>query len=228
MAMSEEEILREAARIQASRRKRVAKQCERCGADFIGVAQAKYCSDACRMAAAREPSPEVSDEPEQSQHIVRLEPFLPGESIREYFVRTAVDPLSDDDEELIAAMERVEDFRKRIDSIVGDTLEPPGRHQASQQGPYSGHVYEVEARQPGESLRSHVARQREVRVASGAMTLAEANVTKEDERRIAASELLDHLQEQFANGAPHIEGSTELIRRERDKRSRYLWARRDR
>ena len=66
MAMSEEEILREAARIQARRRKRIAKKCKHCGRDFIGVAQAKYCSDACRMAAARDLSSRTCRKPDET------------------------------------------------------------------------------------------------------------------------------------------------------------------
>ena len=120
MAMSEEEILREAARIQSSRRKRVAKTCQRCGKDFIGVTQAKYCSDACRMAAAREHTSRKPDQAEPSQHVMHLEPFLPGESIRDYFVRTADGPLTDDEEEMIAAMERIEEFWKRHPAQPGE------------------------------------------------------------------------------------------------------------
>src|SRR5215213_11657112 len=105
--MSEEEILREAARIQSSRRKRVAKTCQRCGKDFIGVTQAKYCSDACRMAAARDVRARPASDPEHAYHI-HLKPQLPGESIRDYWVRTVDRPLTEEDEEVIAAMERIQ------------------------------------------------------------------------------------------------------------------------
>jgi predicted nucleic acid-binding Zn ribbon protein len=53
MAMTDEEILSAAARLRAARRRRVAKTCEVCGTPFEGVAQRRYCSDACRMRASR-------------------------------------------------------------------------------------------------------------------------------------------------------------------------------
>jgi predicted nucleic acid-binding Zn ribbon protein len=54
MAMTDEEILSAAARLRAARRRRVAKTCEVCGTPFEGVAQRRYCSDACRMRASRQ------------------------------------------------------------------------------------------------------------------------------------------------------------------------------
>ena len=122
MAMSEEEILREAARIQASRRKRVAKTCQRCGRDFIGVAQAKYCSDACRMAAARDVPARPAPDPEHAYHI-QIEPQLPGESIRDYWTRTFDRPLTDEDEEVMAALERIEAIRGRMKPSPENSLD---------------------------------------------------------------------------------------------------------
>ena len=121
MAMSDDEILREAARIQASRRKRTVKSCQRCGTDFIGVAQAKYCSDACRMAAARERSPQESEE--TRQHAYGIEPSLPGEPIRDYYLRTARGPLSQQEEETIAALERIRAIWDKVEKTPEDSLE---------------------------------------------------------------------------------------------------------
>lgn len=53
MVMSDEEILSAAARLRAAKRRQVAKTCEVCGTPFEGVAQRRFCSDACRMRASR-------------------------------------------------------------------------------------------------------------------------------------------------------------------------------
>ena len=53
MAMTDEEILSAAARLRAAKRRRVAKTCEVCGTPFEGIAQRRYCSDACRVRASR-------------------------------------------------------------------------------------------------------------------------------------------------------------------------------
>lgn len=120
MAMSDEEILREAGRIRANRRLRVAKTCARCGKPFEGLARAKYCSDACRMAAGRESS--------HSQTSTRQEPFviqgrLPGESTRDYFIRTADRPLTSEDEEFVAALERIAVIWSKVEGPLEDSLE---------------------------------------------------------------------------------------------------------
>src|SRR5690242_18667335 len=104
--MSEDEILREAARIRAGRRLRVAKTCARCGNAFVGIAQAKYCSDACRMAAARNRR-QQQPESVQEKKIVNVPAQRPGESIREYWQRTFDRPLSEDDEHIVAVLERI-------------------------------------------------------------------------------------------------------------------------
>ena len=128
MAMSEEEILREAARIQASRRKRTAKTCQRCGTDFIGVAQAKYCSDACRMAAAREQRARRAPDPEHAYYI-RVEPRLPGESLREWVIRqrakrVARGEITDEQAALTLEDERAIEASERLDwlreNVFGD------------------------------------------------------------------------------------------------------------
>jgi len=84
MALSDDEILREAGRIRARRRLRVAKTCAVCGKPFEGIAQARYCSDACRMAAARERKARHDVDPDD---IVYIEPHRPGESTRDYIIR---------------------------------------------------------------------------------------------------------------------------------------------
>ena len=53
MAMTEEESASAAARRSAARRKRVRKRCELCGTEFEGLATKRYCSDRCRVQAAR-------------------------------------------------------------------------------------------------------------------------------------------------------------------------------
>jgi hypothetical protein len=118
MALSEEEILREAARIRAGRRLRVAKNCMHCGTSFVGIAQAKYCSDACRMAAARERRQDKSAEVPEDQ-IVRVPAWRPGESIREYWERTANRPLTEEDEHIVAVLERI--HGKRMENVPSDS-----------------------------------------------------------------------------------------------------------
>jgi len=54
MTMTDEEILSAAARLRSARRRRVAKTREVCGTPFEGVAQRRFCSDACRMRASRQ------------------------------------------------------------------------------------------------------------------------------------------------------------------------------
>jgi hypothetical protein len=54
MAMTEEEILSEAARIRASRRRRVERTCGHCGTKYEGLVHSRYCSDRCRVAASRQ------------------------------------------------------------------------------------------------------------------------------------------------------------------------------
>lgn len=53
MAMTDQEILSQAARLRAARRRKIAKTCDVCGAAFEGIVQRRYCSDRCRVTAAR-------------------------------------------------------------------------------------------------------------------------------------------------------------------------------
>lgn len=104
MEMSEEEILREAERIRARRGLRIARECASCGNSFLGNAQERYCSDACRMAAAREDTERAVPTPE---HAYRVPAHRPGESEREYFTRIAGRPPTDEEEEMFAALDRI-------------------------------------------------------------------------------------------------------------------------
>ena len=53
MTMTDEEIVSAAARLRAAKRRRVARTCDVCGTPFEGIAQRRYCSDACRVRASR-------------------------------------------------------------------------------------------------------------------------------------------------------------------------------
>jgi hypothetical protein len=85
---------------------RVAKTCARCGESFVGIAQAKYCSDACRMAAARDRH-EQQALPETETPKVKAELKPEEESWRDYFARTFPRPLNEEDIELADAMDRI-------------------------------------------------------------------------------------------------------------------------
>lgn len=50
---TDEDILSAAGRLRASRRRRGVKACAVCGTPFEGIARKRYCSDACRVRAAR-------------------------------------------------------------------------------------------------------------------------------------------------------------------------------
>ncbi len=52
--MTDEEILKAAARIRAARRRKTTKTCAVCGTEFEGIATKRYCSDRCRVQASRE------------------------------------------------------------------------------------------------------------------------------------------------------------------------------
>ncbi len=130
--MSEEEILREAGRIRAGRRLRVAKTCERCGASFEGLTRAKYCSDACRMAAGRERHARPAPDPE---HVVYIEGKLPGESTREYIIRMRAKlvaqgkmteeeaKLTPESEERIAVLDEMDRSREELTRRHGGPFE---------------------------------------------------------------------------------------------------------
>ena len=76
MVMTDEEILRAAARIRAAQRRRSTKRCPVCGAEFEGIATKRYCSDRCRVQAAREretgATPEESRREERRAIVERL------------------------------------------------------------------------------------------------------------------------------------------------------------
>jgi hypothetical protein len=86
MGMTEEEILREAGRIRANRRRKTTKACARCGRSFEGLERAKYCSDACRVAANRNGERPSRPAPDPA-HVVYIEGKFPGESTRDYILR---------------------------------------------------------------------------------------------------------------------------------------------
>lgn len=88
MAVTEDEILSQAARIRAGRRRRVTKQCEVCGTAFEGLVQRRFCSDRCRMRAARAQSaaPAVKR--------VLLPGQREGESWRSFFMRTRAEEIA--------------------------------------------------------------------------------------------------------------------------------------
>lgn len=84
------------------------------------------------------------------------------------------------------------------------------------------HIVYLEVPRPGESGREFVVRTRAALVARGEMTAEEAELTPDDERRIEASEALDRLRERIGKRRLFDVDSTEVIRREREERSRYL------
>jgi hypothetical protein len=147
MATTEEEILSHAARIQASRRRRQLKHCEVCGEPFEGIAQRRYCSDRCRMRAARG---QENKPPIEFERIVLPGP-LEGESFRAFYERT------------------------RSDAI-----------------------------------------------ARGEITGDPANLTPEQEEQVAAIDRIWHRQQEILRRHGPLEDSTELIRQDREERSRRL------
>lgn len=52
--MNEHDILHEAARLQAARRRRVTRTCDVCGKMYEGLVHRRYCSDRCRVEASRQ------------------------------------------------------------------------------------------------------------------------------------------------------------------------------
>jgi len=53
MVMTDDEILRAAARIRAAQRRKTTKSCPVCETEFEGIATKRYCSDRCRVQASR-------------------------------------------------------------------------------------------------------------------------------------------------------------------------------
>lgn len=54
MAMTDKEIMSAAARLRAAKRRTSEKACAVCGTSFEGIATRRFCSDRCRVRAARE------------------------------------------------------------------------------------------------------------------------------------------------------------------------------
>jgi hypothetical protein len=133
MVTTEEGILSEAARIRASRRRRFVKHCEVCGKPFEGIVQRRFCSDRCRMRAARGRASAPTAEIESVVLPVPRE----GESFRDFIVRTRAEDvargeidgnpaeLTPDQEEQIAAIERIwrrqQDFLSRHGPLEDST-----------------------------------------------------------------------------------------------------------
>ena len=121
MVMTEEEIASAAARRSAARRKRVTKRCELCGSEFEGLTTKRYCSDRCRVEAARERSQQgtpVNRQPvpvdAPSDRVLSEEELAvqPGEDAADYFdrIRRAVfgDRVMPDDSVEIVRRSRIE------------------------------------------------------------------------------------------------------------------------
>ena len=118
----EEEILRQAARIRANRRRRLRKQCAVCGQPFEGIAQRRYCSDRCRMRASRGQSTAPKTEIESTVLPGRRD----GESFRDFVMRVRSERASSDDDlrspsafsaeqdEQIAAIDRILQRAERV------------------------------------------------------------------------------------------------------------------
>jgi hypothetical protein len=96
------------------------------------------------------------------------------------------------------------------------------RENAERPTPDPEHVMYLEAPRPGESERDFVVRMRAEMVARGEITAEEAELTPDDDRRIEASEELNRLRERIGKRRLFDVDSTEVLRREREKRSRYL------
>jgi hypothetical protein len=124
MEMTDQDILKKAARLRAARRRRFVKRCEVCGMRFEGIAQRRYCSDRCRVAAARA---------RRAQHQEAQSPDpLPSprgehESLVEYFdrIRAAVmkgGRFTEDSTELIRRMrqEGASDDSAKIGSSISE------------------------------------------------------------------------------------------------------------
>jgi hypothetical protein len=121
MVMTEEEILREAARLQAARRRRVERACDHCGKIYEGLVHSKYCSDRCRVAASRQR--QASAAPVKAWDETDL-PEARGkdESLDDYFARTreltkqywAPNPVPPEVEQSMAAFERLLRTSERI------------------------------------------------------------------------------------------------------------------
>lgn len=52
--MNQQEVMREAARLSAGRRRRVTRACSVCGKLMEGTVRRRFCSDACKLRAQRQ------------------------------------------------------------------------------------------------------------------------------------------------------------------------------
>jgi ribosomal protein S27AE len=120
MEMSEDEILEEADRIRARRGLRVARECARCSASFLASGDEQYCSGECQTAAACEASARSQNSQVEGHSIP---PSLPGESNREYLVRIAGRPPTVEEEEVLAAMDRIAEIWDKIGCPLEDSTE---------------------------------------------------------------------------------------------------------
>jgi hypothetical protein len=121
MEMSEDEILEEADRIRVRRGLRVARECARCGNSFLAIGPERNCSDVvCRDAVNRRNAGAPAYE---RTNLDRIPPMLEGESYRAYFSRIANRPLTQEDEELLAAMERIQEIWSHLDGPFEDSTE---------------------------------------------------------------------------------------------------------
>lgn len=73
----------------------------------------------------------------------------------------------------------------------------------------------------GESIREFIVRERAKLVERGEMTADDARITDEDEAFIAATTRLDDLRRTLSGSRVFDGDSTEILREEREKRSRY-------
>ena len=136
MAMTEEEIASAAARRSAARRKRVSKRCELCGTEFEGLTTKRYCSDRCRVEAARlraRRRPEDLHKLPKSEgppfDVVLTEEELeprPGEDAADYFtrIRQAVfgDFVFDTDSVELVRQSRIERTNELMRALGWDDL----------------------------------------------------------------------------------------------------------
>jgi hypothetical protein len=110
---------------------RTVKPCARCGRPFEGIAQARYCSDACRMQAARDRNEAARDAVDAATDAawlssVRLTPdSLPGEPYRDMIARLRAEDvaagklsperatITPEEEERFAAIQRIYERAER-------------------------------------------------------------------------------------------------------------------
>jgi len=106
MAMTEQEIATAAARRSSAMRRRTTKPCAVCGNAFEGVAQRRYCSDRCRVGAARRRAEDAAAPPPAAPSVWDANPAAyPG--------HVPLDQL-DDDWPVRGADEPIDEFLQRV------------------------------------------------------------------------------------------------------------------